>query len=579
MAFFGRLRSESLRHYRCRWSIARGRRAGAIFRSSLFVIAVARAFLYCAVAKADILDDETLKAIRSPVVVRIENAQGAVKGFGVVINPQGDLLTAAHVIEGMPADAVRGRLGPWDETESVPLTLIDKNADKKVDLALLRVKGPLGRVAPENVPELVTGFSPTTDVLRVLTDSIGLEKTLVCLDARISAGKQDVLEVKAAINSGVSGSPLFDRSGNLVGIVVQGIANQQTGYIRPVATIKEWLKGKQVKFTEVPPAPIRIDIFFSRQTLAPEANNRLSDIIVPLTQAINKDVRGKLNPAPQVFDDSKAREKWGDVGEALFKDQSLPAPQKEQKVKNLLKDTEYLAWLRKLNFSRLYLLIIRVELDGNYFTLKPALLVVTQHGQRIDVQYLVDPKANYKTYPPRDLSPNESLPALQDSLAVELIHTIIRKEPSLAKNNQALADCIKFPGLDFAKYDWFYGATDSLAAQLRTTFEEKPDEGRVNFMSANEKTCREAQSRKVDRFAWPDHLAEYVIGVSIGADSVNWQAGHPWDEPDDFLRERVDRGEANPEARDGFGKIAKSLASAINNEWRKLRSGAKRGAK
>lgn len=318
MTVFGRLRNKSPGSYPRQWSIARGRE-GATFRLLLAVIATVQALFYCTVTKADILDDAALKARRGPAVVRIENAQGTVMGFGVIISPQGHVLTAAHVIEGLPADGVRARLGPWDKTDPVPLKFIAKNADKRVDLALLQVEGPLGSLASGNIPKLVTSFSPTADVLRVLTDSLGLQKTLVCLDARFTAGNEDVLEVKASVNSGVSGSPVFDRSGNLVGIVVQGIANQQTAYLRPAATIKEWLQGKEVGFEESPPAPARIDIYFSRPSLTPEALNKLSDIIVPLTLAINKDVRGKLNPAPQVFDDSKAREKWGDVGEKLFR--------------------------------------------------------------------------------------------------------------------------------------------------------------------------------------------------------------------------------------------------------------------
>jgi hypothetical protein len=570
VAIFGRSRIENPRLY-CRQdkgNFAQSCRSTA-FHFLVVAVAILLNLLGSAAANAEVLDERALKSNRGPAVVRIEDAQGVVKGYGVVISPQGHVLTAAHVIQGLTPDGIRGQFLPWRNSNpnALKLTFIDRNADKNVDIALLQIQDSSVRIPPETIPKLIAGSDLTEGILRILTGTPGLADSLVSLEAQLTVNRDDILETRGSINSGVSGSPMFDRSGNLVGIVVQGLPGQTTAYIRPAAVIKDWLKDKGVSFDEASSAPVMIGIYFSVASYGPAAITELNtNVVAPLKAALSKSLKDQLTPEPEVITDSKSLEKWSPVANALFDDIALPLEQRIDKAKRQLLDLEYQAWLRKMAFSQLYLLIVRVEKDIDA-TLKPGLLIITQHGDKLELEYAPDSKAKFKIYPPPDFQPaitNEPFWSMQDSLAVELIHIIVRKRPGFARNNRVFADCIRFPGLDYTKNDRLYYAPNNLEAQLTTVF--KANQKQVKVRSASEKACREAVLRKIPRYLWPDHLNEYIVDASISGKAVHWQAGHPWDDEEDRPKEET-RSDADPEGSDDFEPTVKALATDIDRKW------------
>jgi hypothetical protein len=527
-------------------------------------------------ADADILNANDLKKNLGPSVIRIETGGGAgriIRGFGVIISPQGHVLTAAHVIQGLASNAIRGR-APWKDSNTLNLTVIDKNEDPRIDLALLQIQGPFDascapRVTPTACASLV--HEPDLTLGRVLTGSLGVPDELVSLDATLTINKNAIMEAKGFLNSGVSGSPLFNHSGNLVGIIVEGISGENTIYVRPLSTIKEFLKDKPVGFNEVPSAPVMISIYFWISSYASSsATDVKTNVIAPLTVALSKSLKDQLTPAPEVVTDSKSLGKWSEVASALFNEEALPREKRLEKANQQLADPEFQGWLRKMAFSQLYLLVVRIEKEEGlgFSNLRPVLLILTQQGDKVDLEYVVDPEAKLTIYPPPDFRrdiPNEPFGLMQDSLAVELMHIIVRKRPSFARNNRIFADCIRFPGLDYTKNDRVYYAPYNLETKLAAVFEAK----QVKVKSASEQTCREAIARNTPRYLWPDHLNEYIVGATISGKDVHWQAGHPWDKEEDRPKEET-KSEADPDGSDYIEPTVGALATDIDRKWSQI---------
>jgi serine protease Do len=152
-------------------------------------------------------------------------------GSGFVIDAQGHIVTNAHVIDG--ADEINVTLS---DGSSHPATVI--GADKKLDLALLKIEID---VSP---PFVRLGDSDTLQVgewVIAIGNPFGLEQTVTAgiISAKgrvIGAGPyDDFIQTDASINPGNSGGPLFNTSGEVVGINTAIIARGQgIGFAIPV---------------------------------------------------------------------------------------------------------------------------------------------------------------------------------------------------------------------------------------------------------------------------------------------------------------------------------------------------------
>ncbi|MET1754184.1 Do family serine endopeptidase [Novosphingobium sp. RD2P27] len=134
-------------------------------------------------------------------------------GSGFIIDSKGLVVTNAHVVAG--ADQLTVKLA---DGRNVSAKLVGQ--DEKTDLAVLRIEGG-------NFAAVKWGNS---DALRVGEDVVavgspfGLGSTVTkgivsSRDRSIGAGPYDeFLQIDAAINQGNSGGPLFDASGQVVGV-------------------------------------------------------------------------------------------------------------------------------------------------------------------------------------------------------------------------------------------------------------------------------------------------------------------------------------------------------------------------
>ena len=160
-------------------------------------------------------------------------------GSGVVIRPEGVILTNNHVVEG--ASEVRIRTA--DQREYAAEVI---GTDPPTDIAVLRVIDPEG---PFQAAELGDSEAARVgDRVIAIGSPFGLELTvtsgILSAKARVlGAGPyDDFLQTDAAINPGNSGGPLFDMEGRVLGINTAIVAaGQGIGFAVPIDLVRSTL--------------------------------------------------------------------------------------------------------------------------------------------------------------------------------------------------------------------------------------------------------------------------------------------------------------------------------------------------
>lgn len=153
----------------------------------------------------------------SVVTVVAETADGSSIGTGVIMTPDGYIITNAHVISG-------GR-GCWvalDTGVSMDAMLVGFDEDE--DLAVLKV------LDARNLPAAEFGDSENLQVgerAYAIGNPLGIELRGTLTDGIISAvnrqvevgdGQMTMIQTTAALNNGNSGGPLINSSGQIIGI-------------------------------------------------------------------------------------------------------------------------------------------------------------------------------------------------------------------------------------------------------------------------------------------------------------------------------------------------------------------------
>ncbi len=164
-------------------------------------------------------------------------------GSGVIVSPNGYLLTNNHVIDG--ADDVEVLLGDGRSAKARTI-----GADPESDIAVLKIElDKLPVIAFGDVDKLEVG-----DVVLAIGNPFGVGQTvtsgIVSALGRNSLGInifENFIQTDAAINPGNSGGALVDASGNLLGINTaiysRSGGSLGIGFAIPVSTARQVMEG------------------------------------------------------------------------------------------------------------------------------------------------------------------------------------------------------------------------------------------------------------------------------------------------------------------------------------------------
>jgi len=204
----------------------------------LTVLATAFALVAPATSMAAPADISAAAATVEPAVVqvttKIDYQQAIGTGTGIVIDPNGVVLTNYHVAAG--ANAITGTIGGRD----YPADLV--GYDRRHDIAVLQLRGaaglptaPIGDSAQIAVGEPTVGLGNARGVGAPLTHETGpvtaLNRTVNAEDSLTGSSEEvnGLIEVAADVRPGDSGGPLVNGAGQVIGVVTAASVNYQMG--------------------------------------------------------------------------------------------------------------------------------------------------------------------------------------------------------------------------------------------------------------------------------------------------------------------------------------------------------------
>ena len=172
----------------------------------------------------------------SSTIVLVKTEKGA--GTGFVINPNGTIATAYHVIQDAKQVGIKTTSGEIFDN----VTLLAR--DERRDVAILKVPGfEMPTVGLGNSNEVRPGQR-----IFVIGNPLGTERLQATITDGIVSGIRDfgegykVVQITAAISPGNSGGPLLDEKGNAIGVVTfKIVAGESLNFAVPINYVRGML--------------------------------------------------------------------------------------------------------------------------------------------------------------------------------------------------------------------------------------------------------------------------------------------------------------------------------------------------
>ena len=205
----------------------------------IFIISFAF-FLTPAVSLADA--DRIFKLNNKAVVVVTaydEKGNAISQGSGFIVRRDGAVVTNYHVISKARSIKVKAGDKVFD-VEGLIFT------DKENDLVILKARA-------KNMPVVKLGVIEKANIgehIYVISSPVGLENTIsdgLLSGIREIDEKRKILQITAPVSPGSSGGPVFNRNGEVIGVVTMLIKEAQNlNFAMPVKLIKDKIRSKRV---------------------------------------------------------------------------------------------------------------------------------------------------------------------------------------------------------------------------------------------------------------------------------------------------------------------------------------------
>jgi len=186
-----------------------------------------------------------------PAVVTIvsTDARDIVQGSGFIISSDGKIVTNFHVVAGKPTILARRSDGSFLVIKGILAS------DKANDLAILQAGG-------RNLPFVPLGDSDGVKV----GEAVCVIGSPMLLEGTVSAGiisavrelrdGRKLLQITAPISKGSSGSPVFNRKGEVIGVASFILSEgQNLNFAVPSNAVKTLLRRLGIAFSPLPPSP------------------------------------------------------------------------------------------------------------------------------------------------------------------------------------------------------------------------------------------------------------------------------------------------------------------------------------
>jgi Trypsin-like peptidase domain len=506
--------------------------------------------LVCAPANAALLTDDRLAQAQGSSVIEIASGSNYDHlGYGVVISKGGDVLSVPHVVDGAQG-SLWGRVVPVTENERDNpkwLKLQSVDAVEKQDIALLKFTDGLGNgMAP--APFRLGAYGPRSSSspaeYRFLSAP---EKTrlrsVYSATATVSGETNDgSIELAGPAWVGHSGSPLFDQTGALIGLVAEGTPG--LFWMRPISAVSGWLRDRKgVAFSSLPPPPaktkllVRVDDDFA--TL-----NNITDYHLPLSEAMSEAGR-YFSPQAQ----SEAKNEWKKIAGRVFSD-LLTRDEVKKDVRDYLNTASVKDWLAKEDAFEIYLFVVNVRPDSVQY----GLLRIEHQVKTVSL----------------DINIGEKHPLISKErdylyhVAVQETLDLLRQWPQLARNKIVVADCIDWMMANQREM-WTDDRYEEFGTKLNDIWKDLSGDQHYTAISPKWQKCADLSETKRQWFV-PEHLAEIMIKVSFAADRVRWQASPAWDGKKKYpaIPNWRSIGRLNPEI---IKKLPAELATEIGQSW------------
>ena len=177
-----------------------------------------------------------------------QSSTSTAAGTGMIVSPDGYILTNKHVVDG--ANKVNVILDDGTEYENAKVV----GTDPINDVAFIKINDV------SNLPAVTLGDSKTMNVgqqviaignalgqfQNTVTEGIvsGLNRSITASDSSGAAYERltDLIQTDAAINSGNSGGPLVNAAGQVIGLNVATSSANDIGFAIPISSVKGMLK-------------------------------------------------------------------------------------------------------------------------------------------------------------------------------------------------------------------------------------------------------------------------------------------------------------------------------------------------